>query len=287
MTPQQWPVTEYQSQLVQQRLFLDKQFYTRDQRANFVAVTHCAPEVAPSEEWPLALNTGRARDQWHTMTRTGLSAKLAEHAIEPYALIHPLEAKRRAIADGSLVTVFNATGECTVRAKWCDSMAERDLFVPIHWSERNAPLGKPCNVIDARVDALSGQPEFKYTPVNIRSYRAKSYGLLISREELSMPPCGYWAKQKIADGYLYRVESSESISALAELLQPVWAEHSGQRIQRTELDNPLWLLSSTTGVQVICELAEQPLAQLRITQLVECFAASEPALAQQLALIGS
>ncbi len=77
MTPQQWPVAKYQFEATQNRFFADNQFFTPTKKAQFVAVRHCKQIVETNTDFPLELNTGRARDQWHTMTRTGLSASLA------------------------------------------------------------------------------------------------------------------------------------------------------------------------------------------------------------------
>ncbi|MBD3753867.1 MAG: type IV pilus assembly protein PilM, partial [Micrococcales bacterium] len=67
-------------------------------KARLVRVTPPAP--ATNAEFPLRLNTGRYRDQWHTMTRTGLSAKLSQHRREPLLEIHPDDATAARLADG-------------------------------------------------------------------------------------------------------------------------------------------------------------------------------------------
>ncbi|HEB67257.1 MAG TPA: nitrate reductase, partial [Gammaproteobacteria bacterium] len=97
LRPVQWPVREGRSNGDGTRLFEDGRFFTPGGRARFVAVGAHAPAETPDAEYPLVLNTGRIRDQWHTMTRTGKSARLSGHIIEPFAELHPDDAAAAAI----------------------------------------------------------------------------------------------------------------------------------------------------------------------------------------------
>jgi assimilatory nitrate reductase catalytic subunit len=83
--------------------FAEGRYPTTDGKARLVSVrpTMCATNDA----FPLRLNTGRYRDQWHTMTRTGLSAKLSQHRREPLVEVHPETADRMGLSDGGLATV--------------------------------------------------------------------------------------------------------------------------------------------------------------------------------------
>ncbi|GAM74882.1 assimilatory nitrate reductase large subunit [Vibrio ishigakensis] len=117
LSPQQWPVLEVQQELTNQRFFSDGSFFTQDKKANFIAVSHSEPISQASEAFPLLLNSGRTRDHWHTMTRTGLSARLAEHQAEPFVLIHPQTAKEYGVESNQIVAVSNEQGKCLVRAQ--------------------------------------------------------------------------------------------------------------------------------------------------------------------------
>ncbi|GAM67087.1 assimilatory nitrate reductase large subunit [Vibrio sp. JCM 19236] len=108
---------EVQKELTNQRFFSDGRFFTQDTKANFVAVSHSEPLSQVSEAFPLLLNSGRTRDHWHTMTRTGLSARLAEHQAEPFVLIHPQTAKEYGVESNQIVAVSNEQGKCLVRAQ--------------------------------------------------------------------------------------------------------------------------------------------------------------------------
>jgi len=207
LTPQQWPVIKKQEAITHQRMFEDHQFYTHDKKAHFVPIRYSAPKASISNDFPLVLNSGRTRDHWHTMTRTGLSSKLAEHTPEPYVLIHPITADRHQLTDGQLATVYNNNGECIVKVAITETIKSSDIFIPIHWNEITAPLSKPCVLIDARIDAFSGQPEFKYTPVGIKPYEYKTSAIVIVREPIHLKGIGYFARQKVGKGYLYRIRS--------------------------------------------------------------------------------
>ncbi len=109
LAPVQWPVTSGETS-ARTRLFGNGGFFTPGRRARFVAVTPRPPGRGTSSEYPLVLNTGRVRDQWHTMTRTGKSPRLSGHVVEPYAELHPFDARLRGIADGELVRVTSRWG---------------------------------------------------------------------------------------------------------------------------------------------------------------------------------
>lgn len=219
LAPQQWPVVQKQQEVVHQRMFTDRRYFTENQRANFIAVKHVPPQLTTTKVFPLVLNTGRSRDHWHTMTRTGLSTRLAEHASEPYVLMHPKTAMQYDICDGEMVTVFNSHGECVVKAMISDSMKPGELFVPIHWNEITGPLSKPCALVDARTDNLSGQPEFKYTPVDIKHYDFQTCATVLVRESIVFENVGYVARQKVEGGYLYRIRTPMEMTDLQDKIE--------------------------------------------------------------------
>ena len=238
LSPQQWPVVQKQQEVVHQRMFTDRRYFTDDHRANFIAVKHLPPQATTSKVFPLVLNTGRSRDQWHTMTRTGLSTRLAEHATEPYVLMHPKTAMQYDICDGEMVTVFNSHGECVVKAMISDSMKPGELFVPIHWNEITGPLSKPCVLVDARTDNLSGQPEFKYTPVDIRTYDFQTSATVLVREAIVFDNVGYVARQKVEGGYLYRIRTPMEMTDLQQKIESLLT-HTRPIDKQISRDDPL------------------------------------------------
>jgi assimilatory nitrate reductase catalytic subunit len=195
LSPIQWPVTKAHKEGTP-RLFADGIFFTPSGKAQLIAITPRSPAMPTSEAYPLRLNTGRVRDHWHTMTRSGKSPRLATHTQEPFADLNPLDAQRLQIDGNTLVKVISEKGEVIVRARLNNDQQPGSLFVPIHWNDqfsRNAQVG---SVIQAITDPLSGQPEYKHCPVTIEPYRAHWYGFLLSRRELKLTEPGYWSKSR-------------------------------------------------------------------------------------------
>jgi assimilatory nitrate reductase catalytic subunit len=106
LAPVQWPVGPTGEGTP--RLFTDGRFQTGDGRANMVPVKPAGPATACDDAYPLSLNTGRIRDQWHTMTRTGLAPDLWRHAPEAYVEIHPDDAAAVGVVEGSLTRIQTA-----------------------------------------------------------------------------------------------------------------------------------------------------------------------------------
>ncbi|WP_207216109.1 molybdopterin oxidoreductase family protein [Aliivibrio finisterrensis] len=218
LSPQQWPVLELQTNIEHQRLFSDGQFYTADKKARFIAVNYLPPQQDTTATFPLLLNTGRTRDHWHTMSRTGLSETLASHSPEPFVQIHPNTAKAYQLANDHIATIYNVNSEIQARVKITDDIAESSLFMPIHWNSSTAKNSKPCLLIHSYIDEISGQPEFKHTPVNIKTWQHKSEALFITRTKINTGNFDYWVVEKIPNGYLYRIASTLNTIELIILL---------------------------------------------------------------------
>lgn len=220
LLPQQWPVKTIQKSLVNQRFFADKQFFTANKKAQFISVTTQMPSTNASSSLPLLLNSGRTRDHWHTMTRTGLATSLGAFRAEPYLLIHPDTLKAYGLEAGGVAKVSNSQGHCLLRVISDHSMQSDQVFAPIHWNEMTASKAKVCQLIDARVDAFSGQPEFKHTPVKVEALAMNSKARVIAQQVLSVPKeIEYWAREKVENGYLYHLESTMSDAELKHTLQ--------------------------------------------------------------------
>ncbi|WP_390903406.1 molybdopterin oxidoreductase family protein [Vibrio chagasii] len=221
LTPQQWPVLEYQPEIIEQRMFTDGEFFTESGKAQFVAVEHDKPIADTSVEFPLIMNTGRIRDQWHTMSRTGLAAGLGEHTPEPFVAMHPdtvaelgldefgLDAFNHATIN-PVVKVRSAQGECQARLVVTKEMRREQVFMPIHWNAPTAKDSKPCDLILPHTDAASGQPEFKHTPVVVEPYGYRSEAALVSDKVMDCSGFDYWVRQRVEGGFLYRISSSKN-----------------------------------------------------------------------------
>ncbi|MBO9545051.1 nitrate reductase [Caulobacter sp.] len=187
LLPIQWPVKADGKGTP--RLFVDGRFQTPDGRARMVPTRPRGPAEATSGAFPMSLNTGRIRDQWHTMTRTGLAPDLCRHAPEPYVEIHPEDAQARGLRDGALARVTTARAEAVAVAKVTDRQRRGDLFMPMHWTDAFAPLGRANALVASHTDPTSGQPEFKHTPARINAYRETWTGFFLTRSVLA-PPAG-------------------------------------------------------------------------------------------------
>ncbi|MDX2319888.1 MAG: molybdopterin-dependent oxidoreductase [Moritella sp.] len=206
--PMQWPIRGEQSAA---RLFTDGQFSTPSGRANFIPMYQKSAASEVCQAYPMILNTGRNRDQWHSMGRTGLATKLNSHMPEPLLSINPQDLTERGIADGSLVAVESLQGKLLVRAHATESQNPSELFLPIHWSRENASAGAISSLVAAHTDPLSGQPENKYTPVSVRAWSHASRAALWSQRRLQvakiLPMVDYWVERRLEQGYLYYLAS--------------------------------------------------------------------------------
>ena len=184
LAPVQWPVTATGGTA---RLFVDGRYQTPDRRARMVPVAAQGPAEATDAAFPLALNTGRVRDHWHTLTRTGLAPGLCRHAPEPYVEIHPADAEPLGIAEGRLTRVQTAHGEAVAVARLSERQRPGAIFMPMHWTAAYAPAGRANPLVSATRDARSGQPEFKHTPARVRPYRETWRGFFLARDPWSTP----------------------------------------------------------------------------------------------------
>jgi assimilatory nitrate reductase catalytic subunit len=160
-----------------------------------------------SRKYPLRLNTGRVRDQWHTMTRTGKSPRLAAHCPDPFAEIHPRDASK--LADGGFVRVTTAHGSCVVRAVVTKSQRPGSIFVPIHWNDQTASCARAGELVASHVDPYSGQPEAKATPCAIEPVEFALRGCAQTRGELALPRESFWTRVAVKDGWEYRLATSQ------------------------------------------------------------------------------
>ena len=189
------------------RFFSDKPFYTVTGKAQFVPTIPRLPPHLPDSELPLILNTGRIRDQWHTMTRTGKVARLLSHIAEPYVEIHPHDARVAQINEGSLVQVTSRQGQLVARARVSEAQQIGNIFVPMHWNLQTASCAKVNALVMSVTDPLSGQPEFKHTPVRIAPYQAAWQGFILSKQPISLPTdhINYWVNIFSGDCWRYEL----------------------------------------------------------------------------------
>jgi len=224
LQPVQWPVNKDNPD-GSPRLFGDRKFYTPSGRARFVPVQPRTPEQRRSDAYPLWLNSGRLRDQWHTMTRTGRARKLLDHSEMPEIQIHPADAARYGVEDGQLLEVRSSRGKMCGRAALTGAQKPGELFAPIHWSETLAQSARVSALAEPATDPYSGQPEFKQLAVQLFPLPAGSYATLLCREETAAPMrqwlenqgdgLVHWYRVPCEGGYRYELALREALDGRA------------------------------------------------------------------------
>jgi assimilatory nitrate reductase catalytic subunit len=200
------------------RFFADGRFYHPDGKARFVAVKP-GRDIRTTPQHPLSLNTGRIRDQWHTMTRTGRTARLTAHFAEPFAEIHPDDARALGVRPADLVTIDNGQGRAVLRALVTTRQKPGHLFAPMHWNDQFASAARIDALVPGLTDPISGQPALKYVPVAAARLDVALYGFAISVKKPQplaegFPPLAYHALARAAGGW--RMEFAAAPFGLAE-----------------------------------------------------------------------
>ena len=202
-----WADVDYEQQAPQQwggaRPFENHHFQTPTGKARFVAT----PYVALAEQ-ETTLNTGRIRDQWHTMTRTGLAPRLFAHRAEPYVEVHPQDAARLGLAAAEIVEISSSMGKSLARVLITDAVKPGSVFQPMHWngSFANASLANAAST--AQVDPVSGQPALKSASVSMKRFAAAWHGFGISISHFT-PQAVYCAWRPINRGMAFECAGNE------------------------------------------------------------------------------
>lgn len=153
------------------RLFTDNKFYTVSGKA----IIHSFPDnnqsEKPGKDFPFILTTGRIRDQWHTMSKTGKVNKLKQHISESFVEIHPEDAAPLGITENCLVEICSRQGQVRVKARLSDDIKKGVVFLPMHWGKiGKSDLNRSNNLTTNLVDPKSKEPDFKFTPVSVKRF---------------------------------------------------------------------------------------------------------------------
>jgi assimilatory nitrate reductase catalytic subunit len=182
------------------RLFATGGFRTEDGRAHVVPVHYRRPQRRQ-----FVLNTGRVRDQWHTMTRTGYVSQLTAHTPEPLVSINPLDAATLGLPTDALARVTTEHGAVLLRVAPSHAQRRGELFAPMHWTREFTSTGSVAGVVDAACDPISGQPALKATAGRVTRIPTQYTGLLL-RQRAALPPAGlHWVRIAIERGEMFRL----------------------------------------------------------------------------------
>ncbi|MBU4531582.1 MAG: molybdopterin-dependent oxidoreductase [Hoeflea sp.] len=211
LTPVQWPRPAHDTSMARgTRFFANGGFFTEDRLARFVPVAPPARVEADANR-RFTLNTGRIRDHWHTMTRTGKSPRLSAHVAEPYAEIHPDDATALGIAPADLARVGNEGCEIVVRAMITDRQQLGSIFVPMHWTDQWASSARVDRLVAPVVDPVSGQPALKTSHVGLTRFEASHYGFVVSADRPALDTAAYWAMARADGGWRAEFALSEPL----------------------------------------------------------------------------
>jgi ferredoxin-nitrate reductase len=150
------------------RLYTDARFNTPDRRARFAVTAHESLREPASDDYPLTLSTGRIKNQWHTMSRTGRSAKLVKGLNGPFVEIHPEAAEAAGIESEDSVRIVSARGSFEARAVVSESIRPGAVFVPFHWGALWTSGGSVNEATHGAICPTSKQPELNGAAVRLQ-----------------------------------------------------------------------------------------------------------------------
>ena len=200
LAPFQWPRPAGQ-EARETRFFADGRFYHPDGKARFVPTPFRKLASPTSARFPFVLNTGRIRDQWHTMTRSAKTPRLMAYVGEPFVEIHPADAAAIGVAPADLAEVESAHGRAILRVVVTERQRRGSLFAPIHWTDQHASLARVDALIGAAADPVSGQPELKAAPVAARRFEAAWHAFATSIQPIVVEEAQYFAAAVTGGGW--------------------------------------------------------------------------------------
>ncbi|MBA5777149.1 molybdopterin-dependent oxidoreductase [Stappia sp. F7233] len=225
LAPFQWPQPVGKLEKTT-RFFARGGFFHPDGRARLVPVTsRSGPEAC--RDFPFTLNTGRVRDHWHTMTRTGLSPRLSSHLGEPFAELHPADALDLGVADADLVEIASPYGSVIVRALVTGRQQQGSVFVPMHWTGQFAARARVDTLVPPRTDPHSGQPASKNIAVHVSRFAAQAYGFAVLSRKPAAIDADYWALARCKGGYRLEFASAHPFDDREALLRR-WCGGTGE-----------------------------------------------------------
>ena len=239
MAPRQWPAPLEGAQ--GGRLFAEGGFPTPDGRARLVPTVWRPLATARDAAFPLLLNTGRVRDQWHTMTRTGLVPRLAQHVAAPVATLHPADAARLGVVAGGLVRLRTAYGAAVLRAAVDAGQRPGEVFVPMHWTDAFSSAGPVDALVGAACDPVSGQPELKATPLAVEGLATQWRGLLLHAHAVRPAGGVHWSRIPLEHGHAFDLVGDAALPGdVAAFAAGVMAAGDAEIMEMADAGRGVW-----------------------------------------------
>ncbi|MBX3529668.1 MAG: molybdopterin-dependent oxidoreductase [Rhizobiaceae bacterium] len=226
--PRHWPAASRDDRGA--RLLAHGAFPTPDGRARFVAVRQEGVARPVDAAFPIALNSGRLRDQWHTMTRTGAVPRLMANAPEPALELSPADAAIAGVSEGDLVRVTSPYGFARAKAKVAVGQRPGHVFLPMHWSGRLAANAAAGSLASPVTDAFSGQPELKHVPVRIEREAVAWAGTLVTGRDMRPTGLVHWSRRAVEGGWVYDLCGTETPDQGILLARGLLASHARDRL---------------------------------------------------------
>jgi assimilatory nitrate reductase catalytic subunit len=192
--------------------FAEGSYSHPDGKARLVPV-----QPIPPVEDALLLNTGRYRDQWHTMTRTGLSPRLSQHRREPLLEVHPDDAAANGLTNRSFAEVESASGKSRFRVHVTEDQRPGEICAPMHWTDQLSSDGRSNRLVTPEVDPHSGQPGFKKSAARIAPFKTDWRGFVVTRERPEFPADIFWTASRLDGGWLVELAGQGAIDVAALL----------------------------------------------------------------------
>jgi assimilatory nitrate reductase catalytic subunit len=240
MPPRQWPVRADADE--GGRLFADGGFPMPGGRARLVPTAWRPIATARTAAFPLLLNTGRVRDQWHTMTRTGVVPRLVQHVGAPTAAFHPQDAERLGIAELGLVRLETAQGAAVLRARLDAGQRVGEVFVPMHWTDAFSSAGPIDRLVGSACDPVSGQPELKATPLRATAVPTLWRGLLLHAHAVRPADCA-WSRFPLEHGHAFDLASQQALPegpGLANFARALMAAEGSEVMEMADPSRGVW-----------------------------------------------
>ncbi|MGX1928644.1 molybdopterin-dependent oxidoreductase [Flagellimonas sp. 2504JD4-2] len=176
----QWPVP-HETHKGTPRLFDNHQYYTANQKAHFNAPKNLYNQSEQTNiEYPLILNTGRVRDQWHTRTKTGKVKRLLTHIPTPYLEMNKVDAYLLGLKEDDIAIVKSRRGSVRFKVKINFDIREKVVFLPMHWGKiLNSDFSRANNLTNDIVDPISKEPDFKYCAVRVEKYEKRKQKIVV------------------------------------------------------------------------------------------------------------
>lgn len=227
-SPQQWPLPS-DARSGKRRLYEDGVFATPSGRAQFVNCVYHPTAEQIDARYPLHFNTGRLRDQWHGMTRTGTVARLFNHVAEPLLAMHKDDMDRRGLIEGDIAKVTGARGEILVRIELSEQMRPGQVFMPMHWGGQFMNNAGSNALTSEAIDPISNQPELKHAKVQV--------------EKIDLPWQLVGMRRQFAENP--DVERGPSMPALMQSLQPFLTQFDYATLNLYGRESPVLVLQAS------------------------------------------